>query len=97
VYHRNVFERLFPITITRTQSACLQGDAACDTVKPRPDGILRPQVAGPSREDEEHRLEGVLGILLVPENSATYPQHKWSVTIDKLPECRLTPVEVRGE
>jgi hypothetical protein len=42
-------------------------------------------------------LEGILSILSLPQNPVTHPKHKWPVTINKLPECRLAPAEVRGE
>jgi hypothetical protein len=83
--------------MARAQSACLHCDAVCDTVKPRPDSILRPHVGGPSSEDEEDRLEGILSILSVPQKPVTHTKYKWPVTIDKIPECRLAPAEIRGE
>jgi hypothetical protein len=93
----DVFERVFSAAMARAQSSCLQGDAVCDTVKPRPDSILRPHVGSPSSEDEEHCLEGILSILSVPQNPVTHSKNKWPVTIDEFLECRLAPAKVSGE
>ena len=58
-------------------------DAQCDAVQPRADAAIQLQRVGPPGEDEEDRLEGVVGIGPVAEDPLAGPVHEGAVSADE--------------
>jgi hypothetical protein len=52
----------------------------CDAVQPRADAAIQIQRVCPSSEDEEDRLEGVVGIGSISENPLAGSVHEGSVS-----------------
>ena len=52
---------------------------------------------GPTGEDQERRLEGILGRLAVPEDSSADLEDHRSMALDQGSECRLCPRASRHE
>jgi hypothetical protein len=58
-------------------------------MKPRRHGSGAAESAGPSGEDEENRLEHVLGRVVVACDPASHPEDHRSVSVDQGGECVL--------
>jgi hypothetical protein len=52
-------------------------------MQPRPDTAIQPQHSGPSREDEEDRLEGVVAFVWIAENSQAGPVDEGTMSMDE--------------
>ena len=52
-------------------------------MQPRADAAIQLQRMGPSREDEEDRLEGVVGIVSISENSPAGSVHEGAMSVDE--------------
>lgn len=55
-------------------------------MQPRTDPAIQFQRVGPSSKDEENRLEGVVGIGSIPENSLAGAVHEGTVSANKTGE-----------
>ena len=52
-------------------------------MQPRADAAIQLERMGPSSEDEEDRLEGVVGFASVSENPQAGSVHEWAVSVDE--------------
>ena len=52
-------------------------------MQPRADAAIQLQRMGPSSEDEEDRLEGVVGIASISENSQACSVHEGAMSVDE--------------
>jgi hypothetical protein len=52
-------------------------------MKPRADAAIQLQRIGPSSEDEENRLEGVVGIVSISEDSQAGSVHEGAMSVDE--------------
>ena len=84
---------LFPRHAAGPQESRLESHARRDAVKPRANGLARPDVRGAPREDEEDGLEGILGVLAVPENPVADAVNEGAVASHQLPEGGLASGE----
>jgi len=57
----------------------IAGDAAGDAMKPRTERIPHPESSRLPRQDEEGRLEEILGLVLVAQETSAYAKHHRSV------------------
>jgi hypothetical protein len=64
-------------------AAKLLRDPQGHTVQPRADAAIELKRMGPSGEDEKHRLEGVVGIVPISQNSQARSVHEGAVSADE--------------
>jgi hypothetical protein len=58
-------------------------DPQSHAMQPRADAAIQLQGMGPSSEDEEDRLEGVVGIVSIAENSQACSIHEGAMSADQ--------------
>ena len=56
-------------------------------MQPRADAAIQLQGVGPSSEDEEDRLEGIVGIGSISENSPARSVNELTMTVDEGRKC----------
>lgn len=56
-------------------------------MQPRADAAIPLERMGPSSEDEEDRLEGVVGIGSISENSQACSVHQGAMSVDESRKC----------
>ncbi len=70
--------------------------AAGDPMEPGPQRVAHPERAGLPHQDQERRLEGVLGIVVVADDRAADPPDHRAVPLDQGRESRLRRIAAAG-
>ena len=73
------------------------GDAERDAVQPAREGVAASERLGPGDEDEERRLEGVVGVIGVGQDPPADPVNHRPVPLDDRGEGQLGELAVAGQ
>jgi hypothetical protein len=66
-----------------------ESDSPSRAVKPAGQRLALPDVPSVSGQDQERCLEGILGIVFVPEHTPTHPQHHSAIALHQRGESGL--------
>jgi hypothetical protein len=58
-------------------------------MQPRADAAIQPQRMGPPSEDKENRLEGIVGVIAISENSQAGAIDEGAMSADESRKCVL--------